>query len=239
MDKIDNWDFLWSKYLSFLRDWCILIFLIRRGNKETFRRLRKVDENHRGFDSHSTICNTLRTKNFEQSVKLPAGKDECDWISMYSVEFYNQLVIFFGTIEEFCSKESCPHMCAGQGFKYLWEDGNRYTKPTDLPANQYISLLFDWADAMLGDPSYFPKDRSAKYMSSFKNEAKKILRRFLRVYAHIFHHHYAQIKHTGGGSYFKNSFRHFYYFVKEFDLIKDNEFEPLQEMIATLVKRPN
>ena len=47
-------------------------------------------------------------------------------------------------------------MCGGAKFEYLWADGNKYKKPTALPANKYISLLMDWIEAQINDDKMFP-----------------------------------------------------------------------------------
>lgn len=47
-------------------------------------------------------------------------------------------------------------MSGGPKFEYLWADGNKYKKPTKLPAPQYISLLMEWAEAQINNESLFP-----------------------------------------------------------------------------------
>ena len=47
-------------------------------------------------------------------------------------------------------------MSGGPKFEYLWADGNKYKKPTALPANQYISLLMDWIETQINDEKVFP-----------------------------------------------------------------------------------
>ena len=116
----------------------------------------------------------MREGSFENEVKCPEGTNPNDWISMHAVEFYNQLTLFFTMLQGNCTSESCPHMCAGPNYKFLWQDEKDYKKPTDMPAKEYISLLFDWADAKLGDIKFFPHDPKAKYPSNFKSEINKI-----------------------------------------------------------------
>lgn len=41
-------------------------------------------------------------------------------------------------------------------YEYHWCDGDRYKRPTALPANKYISLLMDWAEAQINNEEIFP-----------------------------------------------------------------------------------
>ena len=176
----------------------------------------------------------MREGSFENEVKCPEGTNPNDWISMHAVEFYNQLTLFFTMLQGNCTSESCPHMCAGPNYKFLWQDEKDYKKPTDMPAKEYISLLFDWADAKLGDIKFFPHDPKAKYPSNFKSEINKIFRRFLRVFGHIYNHHLNDLKAEDAVSPFNILFKHFYVFVREFSLIKEEEFAPLEPFIKQL-----
>jgi len=47
-------------------------------------------------------------------------------------------------------------MSGGPKFEYLWADKDRYKKPTQLPAPQYISLLMDWIEAQINNENLFP-----------------------------------------------------------------------------------
>ena len=47
-------------------------------------------------------------------------------------------------------------MSGGPKFEYLWADGCKYKKPTQLPAPHYIALLMDWAEAQINDEHLFP-----------------------------------------------------------------------------------
>lgn len=47
-------------------------------------------------------------------------------------------------------------MSGGPKFEYLWADGNKYKKPTPLPAPHYVSLLMDWTEAQINNETLFP-----------------------------------------------------------------------------------
>lgn len=72
------------------------------------------------------------------------------------VDFFNRINLIYGTISDYCTDCSCPTMSGGPKFEYLWADGQKYKKPTKLPAPQYISLLMEWAEAQINNETLFP-----------------------------------------------------------------------------------
>jgi hypothetical protein len=47
-------------------------------------------------------------------------------------------------------------MSGGARFEYLWADGEKYKKPTALPAPQYVALLMDWTEGQINNETVFP-----------------------------------------------------------------------------------
>ncbi len=72
------------------------------------------------------------------------------------MDFFNRINLIYGTISDYCTEASCSTMSGGPKFEYLWADGNKYKKPTKLPAPQYISLLMEWAEAQINNETLFP-----------------------------------------------------------------------------------
>lgn len=66
------------------------------------------------------------------------------------------------------------------------------------------------------------------------HSAKTILKRLFRVYAHIYHQHFIQVVELGEEAHLNTSFKHFIFFVQEFNLIDKRELAPLQELIDRL-----
>lgn len=72
------------------------------------------------------------------------------------VDFFNRINLIYGTVCDYCTDTSCPTMSGGPKFEYLWADKERYKKPTQLPAPQYVSLLMDWIEAQINNENLFP-----------------------------------------------------------------------------------
>lgn len=72
------------------------------------------------------------------------------------MDFFNRINLIYGTVSEYCDSASCPTMSGGARFEYLWADGEKYKKPTALPAPQYVTLLMDWIEAQINNETVFP-----------------------------------------------------------------------------------
>lgn len=76
----------------------------------------------------------------------------------------------------------------------------------------------------------FPVTTDIPFPKSFQPQCKKILTRLYRVFVHVYVHHFDRIMSIGAEPHVNTCYKHFYYFVTEFELINEKEFAPLQEM---------
>eukprot|EP01125_Pyxidicula_operculata_P015465 TRINITY_DN524_c1_g1_i1.p1 TRINITY_DN524_c1_g1~~TRINITY_DN524_c1_g1_i1.p1 ORF type:complete len:151 (-),score=25.62 TRINITY_DN524_c1_g1_i1:249-701(-) len=144
--------------------------------------------------------------------------------------------MLYGVVSQRCTKETCPKMNAGPRFEYLWADGKTYKAPTSLTASEYIEQLMIWTHQQIEDRSIFPVEPGAMFPKTFETIVSNIFKRLFRVYAHIYHCHFAEIIAMKLEPYLNTCFKHFAYFVKEFDLINDNDLAPLNELIKTFLE---
>jgi len=68
---------------------------------------------------------------------------------------------------------------------------------------------------------------------------KTILKRLFRVYAHIYIEHFSQVMQLQEEAHLNTSFKHFIYFIQEFDLVEKKELAPLQDLIDKLISKDN
>lgn len=174
--------------------------------------------------------------NLRDAVKLPFGEDPNDWIAVHVVDFFNRINLIYGTISEYCDSTSCPTMSGGARFEYLWADGDKYKKPTVLPAPQYVSLLLDWIESQINNENIFPVSTNVPFPKTFIPLSRKILTRLFRVFVHVYIHHFDRIVAIGAEAHVNTCYKHFYYFVTEFELINIKELEPLKEMTLRVCK---
>eukprot|EP00735_Rhodelphis_limneticus_P004333 TRINITY_DN1590_c0_g1::TRINITY_DN1590_c0_g1_i1::g.28218::m.28218 TRINITY_DN1590_c0_g1::TRINITY_DN1590_c0_g1_i1::g.28218 ORF type:complete len:221 (+),score=41.06,sp/Q9FHI1/MOB1A_ARATH/55.66/3e-79,Mob1_phocein/PF03637.12/1.4e-74 TRINITY_DN1590_c0_g1_i1:121-783(+) len=207
---------------------------ILKFNKEKTFRPQKRHKNHQTSLAHkarSALQQTLGSGNLQDAVVLPPGEDKNEWLAVNTVDFFNQINLLYGTITEFCKPESCPTMKAGDKYEYLWKDDKKYKKPTKMPAQEYISNLMAWVDEQLNDEKIFPPKIGDPFPPDFIKVEQKIFTRLFRVYAHIYVHHFDHIVELGAEAHLNTCFKHFFFFVKTFDLVKPDQLEPLRHII--------
>jgi len=115
-------------------------------------------------------------------------------------------------------------------YEYLWEDGVKYKRPTKLAAPEYVDALMNWAQGLLDNEEVFPNKIGVPFPRNFRDTIRTIFRRLFRVYAHLYSNHFDQICALGIEAHLNTSYRHFFLFVNEFDLVDKKELAPLDEL---------
>ncbi|KAG9317526.1 Mob1/phocein [Chiua virens] len=217
------------------------------GKTRTFKPRKDVPEGTKQYQLRKYAEATLGSGNLRLAVQLPEGEDVNEWLAVHAVDFFNHLNMLYGTVTEFCtpqevcqrlvliqpvvdSMRQCPIMSAGPRYEYLWEDGIKYKKPTKLPAPEYVDALMNWTQNILDDENVFPNKIGVPFPRNFRDTVRTIVRRLFRVYAHIYSNHFDQICALGIEAHLNTSYRHFFLFINEFDLVEKKELAPLDEL---------
>ncbi|KAI7834719.1 Mob1/phocein [Kickxella alabastrina] len=178
---------------------------------------------------------TLGKASLHEAVLKPEGESLDEWVACHIVDFYNHINMLFMSISHHCTDETCPQMCAGEAYTYRWRDGAEYKEPTAVSANLYVKLLMKWIDGQLDDTRLFPVDLAVGFPLNFRTDvATQILKRMLRVYAHLYWHHYPQICQVGLATMLNTSFTHFTLFVTKYKLVNDTELQAVKDVIKIL-----
>jgi MOB kinase activator 1 len=167
-------------------------------------------------------------------VKLPEGEDINEWLAAHVVDFYKQIHLLFGTVKESCTTDSCPVMNAGSKWEFHWCDGKAFKKPTKLSAPEYVDQLFIWTRSLLDDESIMPTQPGINFPKKFETCVKQIFKRLSRVYAHLYMVHFETYKQYGVETVLNTSFKHFIFFVQEFQLISKKDLLPLEDLIKAI-----
>ena len=96
--------------------------------------------------------------------------------------------------------------------------------------DEQVLLCWRYRKLYLQTFQLFPVTTDIPFPKSFQPQCKKILTRLYRVFVHVYVHHFDRIMSIGAEPHVNTCYKHFYYFVTEFDLINEKEFAPLQEM---------
>ncbi|NXU15216.1 MOB1A kinase, partial [Pardalotus punctatus] len=229
-------------------------------SSKTFKPKKNIPEGSHQYELLKHAEATLGSGNLRQAVMLPEGEDLNEWIAVNTVDFFNQINMLYGTITEFCTESSCPVMSAGPRYEYHWADGTNIKKPIKCSAPKYIDYLMTWVQDQLDDETLFPSKigrcsrvtqdgtswqnhilihaprciPGVPFPKNFMSVAKTILKRLFRVYAHIYHQHFDSVMRLQEEAHLNTSFKHFIFFVQEFNLIDRRELAPLHELIEKL-----
>ncbi|KAI8122761.1 MOB kinase activator-like 3 [Lucilia cuprina] len=148
---------------------------------KTFRPKKRFTAGTIRYSLHKQAQASLQSGiNLRHVVRLPEGENLNDWIAVHVVDFFNRINLIYGTVSEYCNENTCPTMCGGSRYEYLWADGESYKKPTALPAPKYIELLMDWIESQINNESIFPVSTDVPFPKTFPNLCRKILTRLFR-----------------------------------------------------------
>ncbi|KAF5370044.1 hypothetical protein D9758_001102 [Tetrapyrgos nigripes] len=198
----------------------------------TFKPRKDVPEGTKQYQLRKYAEATLGSGNLRLAVQLPDGEDTNEWLAVHAVDFFNHLNMLYGTITEFCTRQECPIMSAGPRYEYLWEDGAKYKRPTKLPAPEYVDALMNWVQNLLDDEALFPNkigQEFRKFISTTHSDhAIHQVFHFRRTLET--HNHFDHICALGIEAHLNTSYRHFFLFINEFDLVDKKELAPLDEL---------
>jgi len=198
---------------------------------KTFRPKKKFEPGTLRYNLHKHADETLSAGiDLRETVKLPKGEELNDWIAVHVIDFFNRINLLYGVVSEYCTDESCPVMSGGPKYEYLWCDNETYKKPTHLTAPKYIGLLMDWIEKQINDEHLFPVSQGTPFPKNFHSNCKKLLSRLFRVFVHVYIHHFDRITSLGAEAHVNTCYKHFIYFVTEFNLLKKEEIEPLIQL---------
>lgn len=201
--------------------------------------IRKLVQNppiaqHTGiYQLHVEAKATLCTALVRESVRKPPGTDLEPWISSRVVGIYEEILWACAIMDDLCELEGCSRMSAGKCVHYSWQDGPG-AAIEKLTAREYARKLCEYAQSKLANDDMIPQDRPGQPQRPFPKyfipEMKTLLKRFFRIYAHLYIHHFKFFQDGGAEAHLNCIYKQYLFFVKEFDLVSDQDMAPLQEL---------
>merc|ERR1719316_328459 len=193
---------------------------------------------------YETLGRPIHEFDSAQCVKLPEGVDRREWWVSNAAQFYIDLdqivaIVTNPLIEgetTMCTAETCPTtQGSSKNYTYLWPEPT----PEDpdhrvsLPAPEYMRNVLTFASTKLDDEAFAPSGdarlqapgASPDYAEDFDDVMGSIFRRFYRVYAHIYNHHYKALEQLDLHRHLNHVFRRLVLFLLEFDLLPAKEVE--------------
>lgn len=178
---------------------------------------------------HLQAAETLGNNDLRQMMKLPWGVGRNEWIAGRTVVLFEELVRMVNVIEDTCTPETCPRMSAGRQLTYEWPD-EQTGETRQLPAIDYMRNLVEYAHVVLSDGKTLPLE-GGPFPDHFMHAMKTLHRRFFRVYAHTYIHHFSDVCAHQGEKHLNFCFKHWLFFVREFDLVSDSDLLPLSQLV--------
>ncbi|EGD72492.1 MOB1 protein [Salpingoeca rosetta] len=208
-----------------------------RGAK-TFRPKKNFKEGTLRYELHKKASASLNAgMDLKGCVQLPEGEDLNEWLAMHVVDFFNRINLIYGTVCDDCTDESCPVMSGGPQYEYAWKDDVHYKKPTVVSAPKYITLLMEWIETLINDEKVFPPEAHIPFPKNFHKIVQQIFKRLFRVFVHVYYHHFDRLTTIGAEAHINTCYKHFYYFVRTFDLVPEKELLPLRELTRQLLPK--
>ncbi|RDD39166.1 MOB kinase activator 2 [Trichoplax sp. H2] len=169
--------------------------------------------------------------DFVHGVKLPPGVDLNEWLATHAVNFFKNINLIFGTVNEQCTTANCPIMNAG-ATQYNWYDDKN--KKIKLSAPQYIDTVMSFIEKQVNDEEIFSTKYGTEFPSCFQNIIKKIFKILFHVIAHIYHSHFQTIIDLEESTHLNALLLHYVLFTREFNLLDEKETSPLDDLIQML-----
>ena len=72
------------------------------------------------------------------------------------------------------------------------------------------------------------------FPKNFLQCVRVIYTRLFRIFAIVYYHHYPQLEESGAVSHLNTSFKHFIFFIWEYDLVSETEQEALADIIKEI-----
>jgi MOB kinase activator 1 len=185
------------------------------------------------FKLHLQANATLNSSGVYDSIQLPPGIKEEDWIAGQAFSLYEEVVRTVSLLEDICDVESstCRVMNAGRTVQYAWAD-EKNPEPRALSAPDYMRTLIEYAHEVLSNPNIVPID-GQPMPKHFRGAMTVLLKRFFRVYAHAYICHFQEIAgDCGVEAHLNFCFKRFLLVVLEFKLVKREDMAPLEGLIS-------
>jgi hypothetical protein len=64
-----------------------------------------------------------------------------------------------------------------------------------------------WVEEQINDPKLFPADSSVPFPKTFRPAAQQIFRRMLRVFVHVYYHHFDKLTAIGAEAHINTCYK--------------------------------
>lgn len=205
--------------------------------QQTFRPMKLHAPGSKREQHSNFTMKTLGSGDMRTAVKLPEGEDINEWLASNTVDFFNEVSLIWGIICDLGGNDDLqPRSGFPPGFEYRWS-ASRSKSPVECSGPQYVDFVMKWVDDEINNETLFPHSADTPFPKNFISCIKVIYTRLFRIFAIVYSHHFSKLEQLGAVSHLNTSFKHFIYFIWEYDLVQANELDALHDIIAELRSR--
>ena len=151
-----------------------------------------------------------------------------------AVDFFNEVSLIWGIITDMGLPSYRPGEGFPPGFEYLWADGVTVKTPIVCSSSEYAEYVMAWVEVQVNNEAVFPSSAAAAFPKNYLSVVKQIFTRMFRLYAIIYTQHFSRLEEMGAAVHLNTSFKHFIFFVWEFELVDPRELGALSRIVAEL-----
>jgi len=177
---------------------------------------------------------TLGSGNLRAAVGLPPDEDYNEWLAANTVDFFNEISLLYGLVGDDAQRFNKPGDGFPPGFEYRWQAPGTDSKPMRCSSPDYVDFVMTWVEDQINNEDIFPVQESVPFPANFDNYVKDIFKRLFRIFAIIYHQHFAVVEQFDAAAHLNTCFKHFMFFCFEFDLLDEKEMKALQGPIERL-----
>jgi MOB kinase activator 1 len=156
-----------------------------------------------------------------------------------AVDFFNEVSLIWGITCE----TQMPAFGAGEGFplgfEYLWADGVKIKTPIRCSSTEYVDYVMSWVEEQINNEQVFVTSSDSQFPRNYVAIVKQIFTRLFRIFAIIYTQHFSRLEELGAVAHLNTSFKHFCFFIWEFDLVDPRELGALQDIVDALKEKFN
>lgn len=204
------------------------------GKSNSFRPTKQHAEGTKRVNMSEFTQKSLGLGNIRQAVVLPDGEDRNEWLAANTVDFFNEISLIWGIVTESGVPSKAPGEGFPPGFEYSWADGVKIKKPIQCSGPAYVEYVISWVEDMINDETLFPTSSTSPFPRHFESVLRKMYTRLFRVFAIIYTNHVEGLEALGATAHLNSSFKHFLFFVWEFNLVEDKELAVLQDIVSDM-----
>lgn len=169
-------------------------------------------------------------------IKCPIGISEDEWIAFRTAKHWQELLWIMAILDDICTCDTCPKMSAGDRVVYAWQEPFSQAPPEQLCAIEYVEKSLDWATLMLRDKTFIP-NAGHEYPAHFKEGMRQMHKRFFRIYAHVYMHHFKHWRSYEAEPHLNACYKHWFFFCREFNLMDEEDMRPLAHLNKHIVEK--